>query len=284
MPIKRIIPLRDIAANGTTKVTLKCPRGLRYHKINCQQSYTGGTNTIAGAITNFLEVRVKLNNRVQRKLTSQELLDVNLFNGTQYGNITGELPNTAPGVSFPIFFAQPWRKDVATQDALAWSTGDLGPLEIEFDSTNAATWTFWATVDDVVFGKPQGIIKQLPQIITAASPSADYTLSDKDGMLLHILLNADTGANVATSVTLRKGSTVVFDDVSAAVNKANLTNGDMFPIATGRTQTIYDVVVDADDVLESALPINDRDVNLTIKQAAASGSIKAIVERFGPPD
>jgi len=284
MPIQRIIPLRDIAANGTTKVTLKCPRGLRYHKINCQQYYAGGTNTIAGAIANFLEMRVKLNSRVQRKLTSTELLDTNLFHGTQYGNITGEVPNTAHGVSFPLFFGEPWRKDVAAQDALAWSTGDLGPMEIDFDTTNAATWTFWAVVDDVIFGKPQGIIKQLPQIINAASPSADYTLSDSSGALLQVSLYPDTGTNVATSATLRKGSFVVFDDVSAAVNKANLTNGDMFPIATGRTQTIFDIVVDANDVLESALPINDRDVSLTIKQAAASGSIKAIVQRFGAPD
>ncbi|HVV00274.1 MAG TPA: major capsid protein P2, partial [Verrucomicrobiae bacterium] len=98
--------VQNVAASKTALINL--PVGDRYHYVVLQHGYSAGTNTIAAACSNITEIRVKVNGRVQRVISGTQLRDMNLLNGTQY-DCTG-LPNTAPGVSFPIFFREQWRE------------------------------------------------------------------------------------------------------------------------------------------------------------------------------
>lgn len=285
MALKFRIPLRDMTGGGTTKQTIICPLGYRYHNIKIQEYYAGGTNTIAGACTNITEIRVKVNNRVQRKFSGTQLRDLNLLNGTQYDAVAGEVPNTAPGVTSTLYLAEPWRKDLKTQDSLAWPTTGWGSLTVEVDATNACTLTCWATVDLALPKDPQMITKIMPAVINAGT-KVDYTLQDQSGWLTQISLYPDSGgSNVQTVVTLRKGNVPLFDAITAAANKGELTQNDMFPVASGRTAGIFDLVLDSDDTLDSALLLTEaRDATMTFEQASASGTVTAFVQRIGFPE
>ena len=291
MPLKQRISLKDISAVAASKtVIINCPIGPRYHYINLAHGYAAGTNTIAAAATNISEIRLKLNNRVQWKLSGTQLRDRNLLNGTAFDAVSGEVPNTAPGVSFPLYFAEPWRKDIATQDALALPTGGgfIKTFQIEIDLSTASTPTLiaWAVVDSVVFDKAQMIKKVLPQGINAGGTKFDFTLNEQDGFLTQISLYPDSGgSNAATPVTLRKGG-LILHELTGAANKALLTQSQMTPVASGRTANIYDIILDSDDTIGSALPLDSsRDVSLTIEAGSAmSGTITAIIERIGFPE
>src|SRR5438093_10978921 len=108
--VKGRIQLRNVQNIAASKTALiELPVGMRYHYVVLLHGYSAGTNTIAAAATNVAEIRVKVNGRTQRIISGTQLRDMNIVNGTGF-DCTG-VPNTAPGVSFPLFFAEPWRKD-----------------------------------------------------------------------------------------------------------------------------------------------------------------------------
>ena len=296
--VKYALKLRDVSAVAASNtVIIDLPIGPRYHYINLQHGYSAGTNTIAAAYTNISNIRVKVNNKVQRNYAADSarsggviLRDQNLLNGTGYDTpvaTTPEVPNTAPGVTIPIYFAEPWRKNPRDQDALAWSTAGWKSFQLEIDLAAAATPTLVASavVDDLVVENPQ-ILKVFRQGITAAGTSFDTGIVDRRDFLEQISLYPDTGASQpATIVTLRKNGDIL-RELSRAANRALNLNSGMVPEATGRTAAIYDIVLDHDDLLGSSVPLEDvRTMTLTIESASAmSGTISGIISRFGRPE
>lgn len=289
MPIPYKISLKDVSAVAASKtVVITCPRGPRYHQIILQHGYAAGTNTIVAAATNISEIRVKVNNRIQRRFSGTQLRDLILLNGTTYDAYTGEVPNTAPGVSFPLYFAEPWRDLPAMRDLLAWKTNLWSNFQIEIDLGAASTPTIlgWAIVDDAVAQQPEAITKILPASIPAAGTKFDYTLPDTSGRLAQITLYPDSGASLAASpVTLRKGQ-VILHELTRTSNLAFLAQNGMTPDPTGRTDNVYDLVLDYDDLPDRTLPLDGtRDVTLTVEAASAmSGTITALIQRIGLPE
>ena len=159
--------VQNVASSRTALIEL--PIGPRSHSITLEHGHAGD-NTIAAAATNITQIRVKTNSVIRRRYSGTQLRDLNLFHGRQY-DCQG-LPGTSPGVSFPIYFAEPWRKDVAAQlfGALptVWQGGRLTSLQIEVDFSSASTPTLVASalVDDAVVALGNGqvappIIEQL---------------------------------------------------------------------------------------------------------------------------
>lgn len=291
--MKYKIPLRDISGGGTTKQTINLPIGPTFRQIQIQEYYAGGTNTIAGAAMNILEMRLLLNNRIQRRFSGTQLRDLNLFNGTQYDCVSGEAPNTAPGPTFSIFLAEPWRKDVAAQEFGKWYTAGLySSFQIEVDLVNAATLTCWAWVDDSRWtgAQPPMITKILPATIPAGGTKYDYTMVEQSGFLTQISLYPENGSGSAypcSALTVFKGSARAYDAITATSNNATLIQHDMFPTASGRSvATIYDAVFDLNDDIAEAIPLNAlRDVQLVIESGTAnSGVVVAMVQRIGYPE
>src|SRR5437868_5113792 len=104
--LKYRVQLRNVQNVAASKTAIiECPIGKRFHYIVLQHGYASGTNTIAATYSNISEVRVLVNNRVQRVASGTQLRDKNLLNGTGYDSLVGGVPNTAPGVSIPIYFA-----------------------------------------------------------------------------------------------------------------------------------------------------------------------------------
>ena len=291
--VKYALKLRDVSSvAASTTVIIDLPIGPRYHSVTLEHGYASGTNTIAAAATNIAGIRVKVNNKVQRNFAPDSarsggtvLRDFNLLNGTGYDCLG--VPNTAPGVSFPIFFAEPWRTNPRDKDAMAWSSSGWRSFQIEVDLLTASTPTLVAAavVDDLVIADPQ-ILKVFRQGITAAGTSFDTGIVDRRDFLEAIQLYPDTGASqAATIVTLRKNGDIL-RELSKSANLALNTNSGMTPAASGRSSNIYDIVLDHDDLLGSSVPLEDvRTMTLTIEAASAmSGTISAFLSRFGRPE
>jgi Viral coat protein P2 N-terminal domain len=285
--IKQRVQLRAISNVAASKTALiEIPVGLRYHYIVLQHGYAAGTNTIAAAATNVAEVRVKVNARIQRTASGTQLRDMNILNGTAYDCLG--LPNTSPGVSFPIYFAEPWRRDEVDQDALAWPTNGWNSFQIEVDLGAASTPTLvaFAVVDTFQPSGSKGIVKWLRQAIPAAGTSFDYTTLDARDWLQQISFYPDSGgSNAATQLTFRLDGAILHELTNSS-NTALLTNYEMTPAASGRTANIYDMVLDHDDLLGSAVNMNGtQSRTITIAAGGAqSGTVTAIIQRLGPPE
>lgn len=287
--------VQNVAASKTALIDL--PIGPRYRWIVLEHGYSSGTNTVAAAATNISAIRVKINGKVQRTYSGTELRDLNILNGTTCDCLG--VPNTSPGVSFPIFLWEPWRKDALDADKLAWPTNRISSLQIEVDLSTASTPTLTAsavidaaTAEDVAKAigiadpKQVPIVKVFKQGIAAAGTSFDYSNLDRRDALQQISLYPDSGgSNVTTQVDLRVNGAVIHELIFSA-NKSLLTTSGLTPAASGRTASITDLVLDHDDIVGSALNLNGtRDVTLTIRAGSAmSGTITAIVQKYGPPE
>jgi len=277
----KIRAVSNVAASKTALIEV--PRLGRIHAVILEHGYASGTNTIAAAATNIAGVRVNVNGRTQRKYGSgTELRDDNLLRGTAYDCVG--VPNTAPGVSFPILFAEPWRMDEADQDRLAWEAREFDSFQIEVDLGAASTPTLVASVvysPDRV--QSPGVVTVDRISIPASGTSFDYNqLSNLDWLQAISLYMDSGGSNPTTQVDLRADGTLIRELTNSA-NKALLQNSGLTPAASGRTASIYDVVLDHDDVLNSALDTrNVKSTNLTIAAGSAmSGTIVALVRRLG---
>lgn len=276
--------VQNVAASKTALIDL--PIGPRYHTIFLAHGYSAGTNTIAAAATNISEVRVKVNGRIQRRVSGTQLRDWNLLNGTAY-DCTG-LPNTSPGVTFPIYFAEPWRSDAADRDSLAWATSLWSSFQLEVDLGAASTPTLvaYAVVDALPGAAGAGIMKIIPFQVPAAGTSFDISQIDRRDWLESLQIYQDSGSSQQTSeVDIRLNSNIV-DEFITPVRTALLQNNGMTPAASGRSSNITDVVMDHDDHLGSLLNLNGtRDLTVTLKAAnAMSGTVTMLITRLGPPE
>jgi hypothetical protein len=276
--------VQNVAASSTALIEL--PVGPRYHYLVLEHGFASGTNTIVGAEANITDIKVKVNGRVQRQFNASELRDLNILNGTAY-DCQG-LPNTAPGVSFPIFFAEPWRKSPGDQDALAWPTAGWQSLQVEVTLGAASTPTLQVhgVVDDYTPADPTktAISKVIKQSFAAAGTVFDISSIDPRDWLQQISLYQASGGSVNIDrVDLRVNGRMVHE-LEDSANTALLLNHGMTPAASGRTSGVYDVVLDHDDLLGSAVNLNGvRDVTLTVTGASSqSGSMVALVQRLGP--
>lgn len=303
--VKSKIQLRNVVNVAASKtVLIDCPIGPRYHYIQIQHGFAAGTNTIAGAMANILAIRIKVNGKIQRIFGSGvaagsnqggiELRDFNLLNcpnGSAAFDCTG-VPNTAPGVTIPIFFAEPWRDTPQDREALAWPTSRWNSFQIEIDlgAATTPTLTAFAIIDaaPAVTASPF-IAKVFRQQFPAAGTQFDVAQLDKRDYLTQISLYPDSGSSQQTTeVDLRFNSQII-DEFTTPVRVAALQHKEMSPTATGRTASMTDVIVEHDesltsDLLAGALNLNGAsDLTLTIKASAAmSGTIIGLVEKIGP--
>lgn len=116
------MPSFNAVGAGQT-ATIDLPADGTYHALKI----TYGTATAGGATqvnmeAEITEVRIKVNNKVQRRFSAEELFDLNLRRGKAF--VAGFLN---------IYFAEPWRRTVQGEDALAWGMADVDSFQIEID-------------------------------------------------------------------------------------------------------------------------------------------------------
>ena len=282
--------VQNVAASKTCLIDL--PIGPRYHTILLEHGYASGTNTIAAAMANLSEIRLKIDGKVRRVFSGTQLRDLNLFNGTQYGG-TG-VPNTSPGSAIAIHLAEVWRKDVDSQIFGAiptvWNRGagkfSSFQLEIDIGAASTPTLVAAALVDDVVptlaASQAAPSIVEIQRLsVGAAGTTVDISTIDKKGVLLQLSLYSDsTNDNQASNIELRKNGQVIKEFTSSG-NFALLSAMDMYPTASGRTAKITDIVFDPTDVLRNGEDLsNAAELTLTVSAASTmAGTITAIAQR-----
>lgn len=276
--------ISNVAASKAALLNLEI--GPRHHAAYFLHGYSAGTNTIAGAVANITLVEVLYNGRPVRTFTGAECRDYALLMGQD--SASGEVPNTAPGVSFCVPFAESFRKDSADQDFLAWvtNTPDWKKFQIRITLGAAASPTLEAySVVDYTTPKEFGYVVVDRQQVGASGTGFDINDIDCKGLLQQVTIYPDSGGSRTPSrVTLKLGgsSGPIAHNFKYEANKRLLLDNGMFPAASGRSSGVYDLVCDHDDLLNSGIPLDNlKTISLRIEAASAmSGSTTFLVWRF----
>ncbi len=308
MATKRVVNLATVsgwigtagAGFAAHTITIDIPVGPRYHEIWIEANPgaaktlidTNGSNGLLG------EIRVKVNGKVQRVMTAQELNKINVLNGVNYACKGGLTAATAAALC--IYLAEPWRENEDAQDGLAWSTGDVSTFQVEIDivaygaaAAGLTKPTAKAVIDrSVSKSGPMGAIcKWLNVQIPVASGWNDFTGFPKRQFYQSIHL-ADY-ANFA-EFEVKVDNNVVRQDTKAG-NEARLLAHAMLPAPSATatpftaaadmpTRSLVDIVFDHDDQVGSALPMTGvQDFNVRIN-TTTTGNVKAVYQLIGPAD
>jgi hypothetical protein len=276
-------PASTVAFAGGT-ITVDIPVGPTYHTI----WITGNAGTSKKMADLINEIRVKVNGKVQRIHTATELNTINQLHGSQYGATLGA--TNASLFVLPIFFAEPWRKNLAAQEGLAWGTADVSTFQLEID-IKADTFTAntaiscKAEIDDGP-GRPLGVItKFFSTNIPVASGWNDYTTFPKRDAYAQVSV---WDANLVEFEVKVNNETI--RQATDAANSAHLGHKDMFPKAAASGDVvdqlaITHVVFDVDDIPGNALAmVRDgrpvRDFNFRIN-TTSTGTVKAVYQLQG---
>lgn len=317
-----------VAASATSLITLPVGTNYRYQAVHLQIGcVSGGTaiaatdlptgsSTTAGYIN---DIRVKVNGKVQRLHTCDQLVKMNAINGSVYAVATygSRTANKEYGQIITIWFYEPWRKSLGQADALSLCSWLANSVEVEVDfgalPSNGATSGFrlraWADVDtindmsDVAKNtQKNGLVmaKVFRQNVTggtAAGSAVDVTWLDRRD--LYTAVYADLG-NTARAGTAANGITVATIAAYTAKLKITANAVDVHDIPKdvaanaiqyrGMNPGQFDLeaVLDCSDDMASGLPagnLSDFRVRITNEaDTAASATWTLLTERTGPID
>lgn len=115
-----------VSAGGTATIDLPVHGTYLDLDLIYGTSKAGGP-TKATMIADIKEIRVKLNGKVQRRYSAEELLMLNATYGmpAEDGLLT-------------IYFSEPWRKTAEGAAALAWGMGGVSSFQLEVDIDDGA--------------------------------------------------------------------------------------------------------------------------------------------------
>jgi hypothetical protein len=272
MPVTRWVdvPTPSGVTTGET-ATFTLPRGQRYMAVQLRYNDGGGSPNITTAIN---DIRIKVNGKTQRVMTADQLDDLNLLNGSQYG-----VQNSNKDLT--IFFEEPWRRTNIAQKQLAWGTGGIVSLQIECDLASgltSPTLAAKALVDNQLVevgqaGSRQLVPTPLGSIIKTYRTNVpivgtgwfDFTLPRRGNYLrLHaISANIDEIEIYTDNVLIRKVTQQENDNILANYG---------FNVLSNR----FDLLFDYDQLATSALPMVNangqrvEDFNIRFNMGSAS--------------
>jgi hypothetical protein len=243
------------------------------------------------------EIRLLVNGKVQRRMLGRELEQLNRLNGAQFGAVIGspasDVGDAGYRIIVPIFLAEPWRKSNAEAAIPAWNLSGANvasaSIEVDFktiDSPYLGGFFEWSPAD----GGLGAITKWIRMTFGAAGTQQDFNTLEKRDYYHSIHLFAPGlaggGNNFVNNVQLTADGVIVQDLLSYRDKEVMLTNRDMNPAAIDDATPRFDLVLDADDPLNSALLAQGlQEFTLHVVYAgAAAGNLVAIVQRTGPPE
>lgn len=312
MATKRKIYLPSI--NGITASTGAGAEGLvdlplyyRYHAIGFEfvdGHGTPGTTEPTDILALLGDIALKINTDVKRIHTAAELNHLNALNGTEYAR--KQIGNTtAKKQVLKMFFAEPWRKSVAQADAMAASlTPENGVNSAQISIKLAAAMPSTGSlrlfaIVDAPLAKPQNGY-QLCKHVTRTSAnvggtSSDVQTLDRSGFYQVISMKNPTGAVIGKATVTLNGT--VIHELDREANIAHLQDLGLNPSDSKAPETGsgdagygYDLVLDDDDPILSALPADGQDLQLRLDfvsstassdaSASASGVVPLLIERL----
>jgi len=279
---KKLLPTFNNPVAGQT-ATINLTLGQKIHTI--WLAIGDGVGLTFDTVVN--EIRLLVNGKVQRRMLASELNAINSLNGTIYAAQTsGTLANPAYRTYLPIFLAEPWRKTNQEAAALAWNlagpTVASASLEVDIAAGMVAPvisgWYEWSPPD----GGLGAITKWIRQTFGASGTEQDFNSLTRGDFYHAIHLFPPTGGYV-DKVRLTADGVIFQDVINALENQVMLINRGLNPDLSGGR---FDLVLDADDPINSALPTTGvNELSLHVEYSAtASGNLVALIEKSGPPE
>lgn len=149
LQVKTKLPSFNGVAAGQT-ATVQIPLGATYHDITLEYRESGTLANQATLEAAIEKVIVKLNGKAVRTLTSEQLIDIYAHYGVAFTD--GFLP---------IYFAEPWARNAASEEGLAWGTNNLQSFSVEVQIASGATSpTLEAVCTKTLDSRPLGAIKK----------------------------------------------------------------------------------------------------------------------------
>ena len=320
MPVRKIIlPTPNTVAASSTSL-ISCPLGpnYRYRAIHLEIGCLSGTNAIAATDlpTSYVnDIRVKVNGRVQRLHTASQLARLNRLNGSSFAETAWgtRAANKANGQVLSLYFAEPWRKSLGQQDALALPSAQLNSLEVELDfgaapANAAASAPLILSAFAEVDGDPANEIHKGGAVIskvfrhnltggTAAGSAVDVTWLDRRDLYTTIV--ADLG-NTSAPGTAANGIVVAANARNSAKVKVTANGVEVVDVPKHVANGLHanqglnpgqfdlEAVLDSSDDIRSGLTANglaDLRVRLDLaSDTANSANWVLLTERTGPID
>lgn len=300
MGLKRIlqipVPINVASQAAGSKLQLPIPLGYRYSRIDVV--YIDGTGAPTSILTAFGDLELQVNSKTARIHSAAELDHLNGVNGTQYqaaGLITGA--GAAEVQVLPLYFQEPWRKDLSQADSFAWNLDpSWGVNSVNLYITTAVALPATAQLFllgyvDPVLATPKGGGTQSVKRVLRYDLPANGTANDFNAMQFGagiyyqaFYFKNPSGASYIQYVTLKQDGTIIRDRISQAENIALDVAASMNP---GTSQAVgafgYDMILDWDDPINSILPVADDSPWLHLEYAAAaSGNVRVLADIYAP--
>lgn len=334
MSNKFIIPGPPVVgAAASTTCTADLIIGPRYHVIWLEFL----TGTITSGSLSLLAglIRLKVNGRVQRQVTATELNAINTLNGsayrgliysgasgsgvgyTSYGYVghdgvfytaagSSTLTSAAYYVRIPIFLAEPWRKQYAATDLMAWPTqwangkGLIGTFQLEVALGSGAQTNGLKVINEVDYqtgaidanGNPVLQVSRWNQYnftLTASATDQEYyiTTLPRADIYQQLSFFSSNAAGFLTGLKVKVENNLIRDVTRGLMDISNLAR-EMNP-ANSADLTQAHVVFDFDDMPNSALPmvyagrqVQDFQVIPRFTCDSTARTVELVYQTFGP--
>jgi len=237
------------------------------------------------------DIYLKVNDNVQRTMTALELNELNAANGAQYAaRVVNVAAVGADRTYLPIYFYKPWAKLARDQEGSAWTTDWMNSLRLEAvikaGVANPVLNAFYVFDNVTNGGKPQYIEKWIRTDLPAVgSRNSHPSAIERKDIITQISIWDPAAASSISRVKIKGGGVELVDlyrqQIGADLQHyAEMTAGMAAePATAGR----LDIAFDGDGLLESGLPAASYpSLVLDLEYlAAANGSCRAIIQRFG---
>jgi len=263
------------------------------------------TGSGAGGVGGLIgDIALRINANTKRLHSARELDRLNSVNGSQF---TREQIGAAANMvqTLCMFFYEPWRIDkndrLVTVATLTPTFGvTSAQLQITLGSAMPATGSLrvfaWVDVPTTTVPKQGPLVKLVTrQDLVTNGTSLDVTTLDQSGFYQTMLMQNPTGAGSGYigKATLKVNGTI-FRELDREGNIASLDYAGMNPststsvgVAAPNAPFGFDLILDDDDPINSALPAGGQNFILHLDfysapgvALAASGSVRTLIERL----
>lgn len=222
--------------------TIDIPASGTYYNVTLEYRESGTLVTEANMILAIEEINVKINGESVRRYSGEDLITLNKFAGVAYQN--GYLP---------IFFAEPWGRNPASEDVFAWGMANVSTFQIDVKiATGRTAPTIAATCSRTNENRPLGAIKKIRKFNIPVASTGINNLQTLPKTESYVACHAKSTniADVQVSVDNVKILKATKDQIAQEIK-----NSPLFDPQTGWTHIPFQLTGRMEDLLPMRVPV-----------------------------
>lgn len=240
---KRLQNFSAVAAGQIA--TLEVPIGETYFNIVLQYSESATLVTEANMKAAIEEVNIKLNGVSVRRLSAADIIALNALHGVAYQD--GFLP---------LFFAEPWARNLQSEDVFAWGTADVQTFQIEVKIASGRTApALQATAETTNQLRNLGAIKKFRKYNIPVSATGIHNYQNLPRVDTLAALHCES--TDIDAVTAKVDNVEVFDQTKDQITQHLNNVPDISPQATF-THVLFNATGRLEDNLPMAYPTDKK--------------------------